>query len=144
MENFNIVENVRKNNCNNNSASILPRNLFSRWKTIERNPVASCATLSNFRDQPPTTVSFRSGSRGTSFSCRSRFPIRGEWIGRAENKRLPRSSPRLVVAPPFPPIAAGGETSERVEEEKARRLNGKFRKHEEGGGCSTPSRMRGF
>lgn len=35
---------------------------------------------------------FEAGSRGTSFSCRSRFPIRTEWIGRAENKRLPWSS----------------------------------------------------
>lgn len=30
--------------------------------------------------------------RATSFSCCSRFPIRAEWIGRAENKRLPWSS----------------------------------------------------
>lgn len=45
---------------------------------------------------------FEAGSRGTSFSCRSRFPIRTEWIGRAENKRLPWSSclsSLLVVSP---------------------------------------------
>lgn len=29
-----------------------------------------------------------------SFSCRSRFPIRAKWIGRAENKRLSWSSSR--------------------------------------------------
>lgn len=43
------------------------------------------------------------GSRGTWFSCRSRFPIRAEWIGRAENKRLPWSSclSSLVVVSPL-------------------------------------------
>lgn len=59
-------------------------------RTNERNYPDSHSSYSNrflyrfFR--------FEAGSRGTSFSCRSRFPIRTEWIGRAENKRLPWSS----------------------------------------------------